>query len=128
MASAPINLNAELDPTVRRRLQEILGPLDVVPISGDTVYSASAHLCRLLDIAGGLGEVAITVPAATPAGHSFAVTSGAGSWARIAAGGLGEIRHPADHTRGLPRGVVSVLVVSNAGGAPVVLLTGATQP
>ena len=105
-----------------------IGALIPVPITGPTTYNPDDHLCRLLDLADGLGEVVITIPAVTAVGHSFAVASPATSWPRIVVGSAGAPVNPWNHTRGLPKGTVSVLVSRQPGTTAVVHLAGATQP
>lgn len=109
------------------RLRGLLGPVEIIPVSGPTSFDRSSHLCAALRLDAGLGEVVVTVPADVVAGDTFAVSSPAGSWPRIVVTG-GTLEHPFGHTRGLPLAAVSVLVVENEAGAPVVQLAGATQP
>lgn len=111
-------------------LQGYLGALTPVVVTGSTTYDSTVHLCGLMDLADGLGEVVITIPSDTAIGHSFAVSSPATSWPRFVLDGAGEIQTPwtPSHTRGLPKGIVSVLVARQPGAAAVVKLTGATQP
>lgn len=114
-------------PATVSRLRGLLGPVEIVTVTGAVVFDRSVHQCAAFRLDPGLGEVTVTVPADVVAGDSFAVSSPAGSWPRLVLTS-GALEHPFDHTRGLPRAAISVLVVANDGGAPVVQLYGSTQP
>ncbi|MDR6952694.1 hypothetical protein J2X65_002053 [Ancylobacter sp. 3268] len=123
MATPPINLNADpLDATVRRRLQMILGPIEVVTVLGPIAYDRTNHLCRMLRLAPGLGEVAITIPAATPIGDAFSISSPSTSWPRLVFTDS-VIEHPSGHAAGLPAGALHFFVAA----AGVGVLSGFTQ-
>lgn len=114
-------------PATVLRLRALLGPVAIIPVSGPIAFDRLAHQCAALRLAADLGEVVMTIPADVSVGDSFAVSAPAGSWPRIVVTG-GTLEHPFSHTRGLPRAAVSLLVVANDDGGPVVQLAGATQP
>lgn len=115
-------------PDVVASLRQILGPVKVMPIAGNTVFAPTEHGGAVLRLNDGAGEVTLTIPTTAGAGHSFAIASPAGAWPRIVVGAGGALVHAFDHTRGLPKGLVSLLIVANDAGTPIVFLSGATQP
>lgn len=119
----------ETYPATRRALQRLIGPVVMIDVTGPVTYSADTHLCAMLRLAAGLGEVLVTVPPTTAEGNSFAIWARAGSWPRIVTSGAGTVLSPYGHTAGVPLGVLSVLVGANVGGAAAeIIVQGATVP
>lgn len=119
----------ETYPATRRALQRLIGPVVMVDVAGPVTYAAETHLCAMLRLSAGLGEVLVTVPPTTPEGHSFAIWARAGSWPRIVTTGAGHVLSPYGHAAGVPLGVLSILVAANVGGAAAeIVVQGASIP